>query len=60
VIGIFGTLLLNLNIPAVVKYLILIASTYVGSNLMVSGYRSLRQILKSSQGKVPSQVADAG
>jgi len=52
-VGVFGTLLLNLNIPAVLKYLILIVSTYVGSNLIVSGYRSLIQGLKSSRGSVP-------
>jgi len=46
IIGIFGTLLLNLNLPAVVKYLILIVTTYVGSNLIVSGNRSLIQLLK--------------
>jgi len=59
VIGIFGTLLLNLNIPAVVKYLILIVSTYVGSNLIVSGYRALAQALKPERKSVPSQVTDA-
>ncbi len=42
VIGIFGTLLLNLNLPALVKYPLLILSTYLGSNLVVSGYRSLK------------------
>jgi len=41
-IGVFGTILLNLNLPAVVKYLLLILSTYLGSNLLVSGYRSLK------------------
>jgi fucose 4-O-acetylase-like acetyltransferase len=59
VIGIFGTLLLNLNIPAVVKYLILIVSTYVGSNLIVSGYRTLSQALKPGRKNVPSQTVDA-
>jgi len=59
VIGFFATLLLNLNIPAVVKYLILIASTYVGSNLIVSGYRSIVQTIKSSRRSVPSRTADA-
>jgi len=58
VIGIFGTLLLNLSIPAVVKYLILIVSTYVGSNLIVSGYRSLTQALKSNRRGVPSRATD--
>ena len=41
-VGIFGTLLLNVDIPALVKYPLLILSTYLGSNLLVSGYRSLR------------------
>ena len=39
VIGVFGTLLLNLNLPAVAKYLFLIILTYLGSNLIVSLYR---------------------
>lgn len=39
VIGIFGTLLLNVNLPAVVKYLTLAVSTYVASNLIVLLYR---------------------
>ena len=59
VIGVFGTLLLNLNIPAVVKYLILIISTYTISNLIVSGFRSLTQALKSSRKNIPSQITDA-
>jgi len=58
VIGIFGTLLLNLNLPAVVKYLLLIVSTYVGSNLIVSGYRFLVQALRSSRRGVPSRATD--
>ena len=41
-IGIFGTLLLSLDIPALVKYPLLILSTYLGSNLLVSSYRSLK------------------
>ena len=60
VIGVFGTLLLNLNLPAVVKYLILIVSTYVGSNLIVSVYRSLVQTVKSSRNKSISQAVDFG
>jgi peptidoglycan/LPS O-acetylase OafA/YrhL len=43
VIGVFGTLLLNLNLPALVKYPLLIVLTYGGSNLIVSLYRSLRR-----------------
>lgn len=58
-IGIFGTLLLNLNIPAVVKYLILIVSTYLGSNLIVSGYRAVTQALKSSRRSAPARNPDA-
>ena len=60
VIGVFGTLLLNLDLPAVVKYLILIASTYVGSNLIVSGYRSLIKVLTSNRSKTFSQAVDVG
>jgi len=59
VIGIFGTLLLGLNLPAVVKYLVLFVSTYVGSNLIVSGYRILIQALKPSRRDIPSRVTDA-
>jgi surface polysaccharide O-acyltransferase-like enzyme len=59
VIGIFGTLLLNLNLPALVKYPTLFISTYVGSNLIVSGYRSLIQALKSSRRSLPSRATDA-
>jgi hypothetical protein len=47
-IGVFGTLLLNLNLPAVVKWILLIVLTYVVSNLLVSGYRNLRKGLLSS------------
>lgn len=45
-IGVFGTLLLNWNVSALVKYPILIISTYVGSNLVVSAYRYLVQTMK--------------
>jgi fucose 4-O-acetylase-like acetyltransferase len=45
-IGVFGTLLLNLNVPAVVKWILLFVSTYLGSNLLVSGYRALVQAVK--------------
>ncbi|MBC8504528.1 MAG: acyltransferase [Anaerolineales bacterium] len=47
-IGVFGTLLLNTNLPALAKYPLLIVSTYLGSNLVVSGYRVLIRIIKSS------------
>jgi hypothetical protein len=49
VIGVFGTLLLNLNLPAVVKYLTLIVLTLVGSNLIVSVYRSVVQAITTSR-----------
>jgi fucose 4-O-acetylase-like acetyltransferase len=60
VIGIFGTLLLNVNLPALVKYPVLIVLTYVGSNLLVSLYRSLRQGLRSSRSRSLSGATDAG
>jgi peptidoglycan/LPS O-acetylase OafA/YrhL len=48
-IGVFGTLLLNLNLPALMKYPALIVLTYLGSNLIVSVYRSLVQTIRSSR-----------
>jgi fucose 4-O-acetylase-like acetyltransferase len=39
VIGVFGTLLLNVNLPALAKYPILIVLAYLVSNLLVSLYR---------------------
>jgi peptidoglycan/LPS O-acetylase OafA/YrhL len=60
VIGVFGTLLLNLNLPAWVKYPILVVSTYLVSNLIVSVYRSLVQTMKSSRNKSVSQAVDLG
>jgi peptidoglycan/LPS O-acetylase OafA/YrhL len=57
-IGVFGTLLLNLNLPALVKYPLLIFFTYGVSNLVVSIYRSLVQTIKSSRSKSISQPAD--
>jgi len=56
VIGVFGTLLLNLNLPALVKYPLLIVLTYGVSNLVVSGYRLLKQSMKSSR-KISSTSA---
>ena len=51
VIGVFGTLLLNLNLPVLAKYPILVVLTYLVSNLIVSVYRSLVQIMKSWAGR---------
>jgi len=56
IIGIFGTMLLNINLPAIVKYLILIVLTYLVSNLLVSLYRSLVRTIKSSR-KSESEAA---
>jgi fucose 4-O-acetylase-like acetyltransferase len=60
VIGVFGTLLLKLNLPALVKYLILIVSAYGGSNLLVSGYRKLIQTTKASRSQPASPAVDLG
>ena len=59
-IGVFGTLLLPLGLPAVVKYLLLAALTITASSLVVSGYRSLVWNLKSSRSETASQTADPG
>ena len=42
-IGVFGTLLLNLNLPAVVKWILLIILVYGSSNLVVSLFRLLKR-----------------
>jgi surface polysaccharide O-acyltransferase-like enzyme len=59
-IGVFGTLLLNLSLPVLVKYPVLIVLTYVTSNLLVSVYRSLVQTVKSSRSSSASQAMDLG
>ena len=59
-IGVFGTLLLNVNLPALAKYPLLIISTYLVSNLVVSAYRSLVQTVKFSRSKSISHAVDAG
>lgn len=51
VIGVFGTLLLHLNLPVLAKYPILIVLTYLVSNLIVSVYWFLVQIMKSWAGR---------
>jgi fucose 4-O-acetylase-like acetyltransferase len=60
VIGVFGTLLLNLNLSALVKYPLLIVLTYSVSNLVVSAYRSLVQTMKFSPSKSNSKAVDLG
>jgi fucose 4-O-acetylase-like acetyltransferase len=59
-IGVFGTLLLGVSLPALVKYPLLIVLTYLASNLLVSLYRSLVHALKSSRPSSVSQAVDMG
>ncbi len=54
-IGVFGTLLLNLNVPALVKYPVLFVATYAASNLLVSGYRNLVSAVRSSLNRPVAQ-----
>jgi peptidoglycan/LPS O-acetylase OafA/YrhL len=58
VIGIFGTLLLNTGLPALVKYPLLVVAAYVVSNLLVSGYRGLRGALNADRVKPAAAVVD--
>jgi len=58
-IGIFGTLLLNTSLPPLVKYLLLIISTYVGSNLLVSVYYTVKQGIATKQKSVTPQVGSS-
>ena len=60
VIGVFGTLLLNLNLPALAKYLLLIVLAYGVSNLIVSAYRTLIRALKSSRARSVPTAAEPG
>jgi len=48
VIGVFSLMLLNISMPALVKFIILTIPTFVVSNLLVSGYRV---VLKKSLSK---------
>jgi len=54
VIGIFGTLLLGVNLPGWAKYPILFILSYTGSNLLVSLYRRVKQALKRNPAPKPS------
>ncbi len=57
VIGVFGTILLKTGLPALAKYPILVVTAYVASNLLVSGYRGLKGMLRaSSVGSAASAV----
>ena len=50
-IGVFGTLLLNTGLPALVKYPLTFILTYVGSNLVVLGYQAVVRSLKAGRAK---------
>ena len=56
VIGIFGTLLLNTSMPALVKYPLLMISTYVGSNLLVSAYYAVKPGIVPKRKSITPQV----
>jgi hypothetical protein len=59
-IGVFGTLLLNLDLPALAKYPLLMVLTYVGSNVIVFVYRFLIQTIKPSRSKSMSHAVEVG
>ena len=50
VIGVFGTILKNMDLPVLVKYVLLIISTYLVSNLIVSVYRVLIRTMRLRAG----------
>jgi fucose 4-O-acetylase-like acetyltransferase len=60
VIGVFGTVLLNLDLPALVKYPMLIILTYGASNLVFSVYRALAQSIRSSRRRSISPAVGVG
>jgi len=47
VLGCIALVMLNINIPSLLKYLILTVSTFVVCNLIISFFRSLVQIIKA-------------
>ena len=56
-IGVFGMLLLFTGLPAVVKWILLVTSAYVGSNLIVYLYRSVRSsLVRDHLQKIPQRV----
>jgi fucose 4-O-acetylase-like acetyltransferase len=57
-VGVFGTLLLNLSLPAMVKYPLLIILVYTVSNIILSVYRSLRQSLQTMRSKSIARAVD--
>ena len=59
VIGVFGTLLLSTNLPAVVKWILLVISTYVSSNLIVLLYQLIKGSLSRERSQEIPQVVDA-
>ena len=60
VIGVVGTLLLNMNLPALAKYPLLILSTYLGSNFIVSLYRFLKNTIVENRNQSVSPITDVG
>ena len=46
-IGVFGTLLMKLGLPVYIKYTALIVLAWVGSNVLVSIYRTVRASIQS-------------
>ncbi len=59
-VGVFGTLLLFTGLPAFVKWILLVICTYVGSNLLVSLYRSVRKSFTRNRTQKIPQGLDAG
>ena len=60
VVGAIALPLLAVTLPAMVKFLILMATAYVASNVIVSVYRSLVQAVKSSRQKSISRAVRLG
>lgn len=59
VIGVFGTLLLFTGLPAVVKWILLVLTSSIGSNLIISLYRTMRNSLDRKRSRTLPQREDA-
>ena len=60
VLGGMAIILLNTTMPSLWKYVIIIISTYVASNLIVSLYKETMQRIKHSMGFSTVQASSRG
>lgn len=60
IIGVIGTLLMRTGLPALVKYPLLVALTYVVANLIVSAFRPIGRALSVKRREMAAPSLDVG